>query len=123
MSVQNLFKLATLLESVRKVLGDKAILVSSGYRCPALNHAVGGAAVSDHLRGAAADFTVPSFGTPLQIATAIAKSNIKFGQLIWEGTWVHISLPDGNNDGEVLTAKFVRQPDGSMKTVYFKGLA
>jgi hypothetical protein len=117
MSVQNLFKVAALLEEVRKLLGGLPILVSSGYRCPRLNAEVGGSLASDHLRGAAADFRCPGFGTPLQIASAIAKSGIKFGQLIWEGTWVHISIPDGTNDGEVLTAKFV---DG--KAVYTKGL-
>lgn len=35
----------------------------------------------------------------------------------------YISIPDGSTrDGEVLTAKFVKQPNGRTKTVYSKGL-
>ena len=52
------------------------------------------------------------------IAAAIARSGIKFGQLIEEGSWVHISIPNrGVDNGQVLTARFV---DG--KLVYSKGL-
>lgn len=114
----NLFKLAELMEEVRALLGNRVILLSSGYRSPQLNVAVGGSKNSDHMRAAACDFRCPSYGTPLQIATAIAKSGIKFGQLIQEGNWVHISLPDGVNDGEVLTAIFTP----GKKTTYRKGL-
>lgn len=114
----NLFKLAALMEEVRKLLGGKAILVSSGYRSPEVNARVGGSAVSEHLHGLACDFTAPGFGTPLQICKAIAKSNILFGQLIFEGTWVHISVADGVNDRDVMTAVFKR----GEKTRYLKGL-
>lgn len=114
----NLFKLAALMEEVRKLLGGKPITVNSGYRSEALNRAVGGSRVSDHLRGEACDFTCPGYGTPLQISAAIAASGIKFGQLIFEGTWVHISLPNrGIDNGQVLTAKFT-----AGKAVYTKGL-
>jgi zinc D-Ala-D-Ala carboxypeptidase len=115
--VQNLFKVASLLEQIRALLGDKVILVSSGYRSPAVNAAVGGATSSEHTQGCAADFRCPGFGTPLQIAAAIAKSNIQFGQLIQEGTWVHISIP-GRFNRQVLTAHFI---DG--KAHYSEGLA
>lgn len=115
----NLFKVAALMEEVRKLLGGKPIIVSSGYRSEALNRAVKGSRVSDHLRGEACDFTCPGYGTPLQIAAAIAKSNIKFGQLIEEfGGWVHISLPNrGVDNQQVLTARF---EDG--KATYSRGL-
>lgn len=114
----NLFKVAALMEEVRALLGGKPIIVSSGYRSDALNRAVKGSRVSDHLRGEACDFTCPGFGTPLQIASAIAKSGIKFGQLIFEGTWVHISLPNrGRDNGQVLTARFAEG-----KATYSTGL-
>ena len=115
----NLFKVAALMEEVRKLLGGKPIIVSSGYRSEALNRAVKGSRVSDHLRGEACDFTCPGYGTPLQIAAAIAKSGIKFGQLIEEfGGWVHISLPNrGVDNGQVLTARF----EGG-KATYSRGL-
>jgi zinc D-Ala-D-Ala carboxypeptidase len=116
--VQSLFEMAKTLEQIRKLLGNGPIIVSSGYRSPALNKAVGGSATSDHMTGRAADFKAPRFGTPLQAAKKIADSSIKFGQLIWEGSWVHISLPDGTNDGQVMTAKFI---DG--KARYTRGLA
>lgn len=122
MAVKNLFKVAALMEQVRSALGAKPILVSSGFRSVQLNARVGGARTSNHMTGEAVDFRCPGFGTPLQISQAIVKSGIKFGQLLMEGTWVHISLPDGNNDGEVLTAHFERQPNGTMKTVFTRGL-
>lgn len=114
----NLFKVAALMEEVRKLLGGKPIIVSSGYRSEALNRAVKGSRVSDHLRGEACDFTCPGYGTPLQIAAAIAKSGIKFGQLIEEfGGWVHISLPNRSVNNEVLTARKV-----GGRVVYTRGL-
>lgn len=116
--VQNLFKVAAVLEQARKILGDKPILVSSGYRCPELNAAIGGAHNSEHTVGMAADFRCPSFGSPLQICQKLATSGLKFGQLIQEGTWVHISAPDGVKDGQVLTAVF-----GEHGTTYREGLA
>lgn len=114
----NLFKTAALMEEVRKLLGGLPIIISSGYRSEALNRAVGGSRVSDHLRGEACDFRCPAYGTPLQIAAAITKSDIKFGQLIFEGSWVHVSIPNrGKDNGQVLTAKF-----SSGKATYSKGL-
>ena len=82
------------LEPLRAYAG-KPIVISSGYRCPALNRAVGGASQSQHLRGEAADLHLPS--------TAEGRTwfrwlmdNTTFDQLIWEhdgrGThWIHVS--------------------------------
>lgn len=42
---------AKMMEVVRSILGDNAILISSGYRSPALNKAVGGSRTSDHQTG------------------------------------------------------------------------
>ena len=96
--------LAPGMQEVRNLLGVP-INVSSGYRSPQVNAAVGGARNSQHLQGLAADFTAPSFGSPIQIARAIAASNIQFDQLIQEGTWVHVSF-SANPRRSVLTAKF-----------------
>ena len=96
---KNLKLLAALLEDIRTLLGNHPVVVSSGYRCPALNQEVGGALNSYHMDGLAADFTVPSYGTPLQTARAIASSGIVYDQLIHEfGTWVHIGLPRAGAD-------------------------
>lgn len=51
-------KLVALAERIRKACGNKPISVSSGYRPPAYNAAVGGAKTSFHLDGAAFDFQV-----------------------------------------------------------------
>ena len=90
--ITHLTQLALGLEKIRQALGDKPLRISSGYRCPELNRAVGGAKLSAHMDGYAADFTCPDFGTPLEIVRALTKSNIQFDKLIQEGTWVHVSF-------------------------------
>lgn len=90
--VENLRFLASKLEEVRAVL-QAPMVVSSGYRSPALNDAVGGSLTSQHRYGLAADFVAPRFGNPFEVASAIAASEIAFDQLIHEyGKWVHISF-------------------------------
>ena len=95
--IQNLVRVALALEEIRSLLGGSAIHVNSGYRGPELNTFIGGSKTSAHMTGLAADFIAPAFGTVLEIAQAIAASDIIFDQLIHEyGTWVHIGLaPDG----------------------------
>ncbi len=81
------------LESVRMRLGGAPILVSSGYRSPAVNAAVGGSKSSQHMQGEAADFTAPRFGTPRAIVDALVDSDVPYDQLILEfGRWVHVSF-------------------------------
>lgn len=48
-----------LLDSIRDMWG-KPLHVNSGYRCSALNKAVGGKPTSQHLKGEAADITTGS---------------------------------------------------------------
>jgi zinc D-Ala-D-Ala carboxypeptidase len=106
--VENLRMLATLLEQVRELLGGNSIRISSGYRSLSLNRHIGSSDSSAHVRGWAADFTCPSFGTPLAVAKKIAGSNLKFDQMIYEGStnpWVHISC-DPKNRRQLLTATF-----------------
>jgi zinc D-Ala-D-Ala carboxypeptidase len=84
---------AELMERVRATCGSNPVLISSGYRCPALNSAVGGAAQSAHLYGCAADFTVPAFGSVLDVCHAIEPHLHEWGvdQLIYENaSWIHI---------------------------------
>jgi len=92
--VENLMRLAASLEAVRSLLGGP-LEISSGYRCAALNEAVGGSSTSQHLQGLAVDFECPAFGTPLEIADAIRRSALEFDQCILEyGRWVHLSFSD-----------------------------
>jgi hypothetical protein len=103
--IENLRMLANTLEHVRSLLGNNPIRISSGFRCLALNRAIGGSKVSAHTLGYAVDFTCPGFGTPKEVADKIAASTIKFDQLIYEGTWIHLSV-DPRNRRELLTAHF-----------------
>ena len=102
--VANLTRLAALLEQVRALVGAP-IAISSGYRSPALNKAVGGAANSAHVLGLAADISTAKL-TPKALTLLIRHSDIAFDQLIYEGTWVHIGLSAGAPRRQVLTAKF-----------------
>lgn len=87
---------AEMLERIRSTL-DAPVIVTSGYRGPAINRAVGGVTRSDHTRGRAADFVAPGYGSPYQIAKTLAPlvSVLGIGQLILEGVkgkrWVHVS--------------------------------
>lgn len=93
--LENLKRLAAALEDVRKLLGGKPIIISSGFRSAALNKAVGGSPTSDHANGLAADFTCPKYGSVESICRAIATSKVPFDQIIYEqgGTdWVHFGI-------------------------------
>ncbi|MBX9706862.1 MAG: DUF882 domain-containing protein [Caulobacteraceae bacterium] len=95
------------MEGVRQLLGDRPIKVSSGYRSPAVNRAVGGSRTSAHRTGHAVDFTCPDFGTPAEVAAHLAKHLTDFDQLIEEfGGWVHIGFGPGKRR-QVLTARKV----------------
>jgi hypothetical protein len=88
----NLRRLARGLDRVRRLLGHP-LEITSGYRCPELNAAVGGAPRSQHAQGLAADFTCPGFGPPLAVARAIRDSAIEYDQCIYEyAEWLHISF-------------------------------
>jgi hypothetical protein len=90
------------LELVRSLLGDNPIRLSSGYRCLALNSAIGSKPSSQHIKAEAVDFTCPSFGDPCDIVKAIVASGIPFHQIALEhydgngGGWAHLSFSDTN---------------------------
>lgn len=79
----NLRALAMGLEQVRRLLGDTSIKITSGYRSPQLNAAVGGVPTSAHALGYAADFTHSEMSA-LEVCRAIEKSVLTFDQLIHE---------------------------------------
>ena len=111
--LENMKRLAAGLEEVRAELGNKPMRINSGYRSPKLNRAVGGARLSAHMAGYAADFVCPEFGSPLKIVKALAATGIQFDKLIQEGTWVHISFaPEARR--QLLTAHF--GPNGTSYT-------
>ena len=90
------------------------IRISSAYRSPALNRAIGGSQTSQHSIGEAIDIDMdgnPHGVTNKQIFDYI-KNSLNFDQLIWEfgsntnPDWVHVSYKaKGNQRRQVLVAK------------------
>lgn len=83
------------LEPLRRRVGR--VLVTSGYRSPALNQLVGGAPRSQHCLGEAADLYVSSTAQARKYAAIIAAA-ADFDQLLLEPLgarrkrWLHVSL-------------------------------
>jgi len=96
------------------------IYVSSGYRGPELNRAIGGSQRSQHMEGRALDLDADVFGrcTNAQIFNWI-RENLEFDQMVWEfgdsdnPDWVHVSFVyDGVNRKRCLKA--CRDDDGKV---------
>ena len=104
------------------------VIVSSGYRSPALNRAVGGSASSQHVKGEAADIEIPGVANG-DLARWIAR-NCDFDQLILEfytpgqptSGWVHVSWRGANRRRQTLTAERRKTLTG-FKTVYLPGIS
>lgn len=80
------------LDPLREAWG-RPIYVTSGYRCEALNRAVGGAARSQHLRGEAADVTTGSRDGNRRLWQLLHDLQLPVDQVINEHNyqWLHIS--------------------------------
>lgn len=92
------------LEPIREYY-DKPVIVTSGYRCPELNKAVGGAKTSQHTKGQAADIIIRGVGVHKLFET-IQFILPEYDQLIEEHSsntsWVHISYNKEHNRKERL---------------------
>ena len=96
-AINNLTRVAQLLEQVRKVI-NKPIIINSAYRSKIVNDAVGSKDSSQHRLGCAADFRVSGM-TLNAVCDAIKQSDIQFDQLILEfSSWIHISVPNKPTD-------------------------
>ena len=86
------------LDPLREAWGGP-IHVNSGYRCPALNKAVGGTPGSQHQRGEAADITVGSRSGNRRLLALIKRLNLPVDQCIDEKDcrWIHVSHRPGRN--------------------------
>lgn len=78
---------ANVLQPLRDAWG-KPLKVNSGYRCKALNAAVGGVPTSQHVKGEAADIAA---GDPVKLARLAVKLGLPFDQMILYPTFVHFS--------------------------------
>ncbi len=113
MQIANIQALVTnVLQPLRTALGFP-IIISSGFRTPELNQAIGGAYASQHMadNGAAADIDI---GSKNAVVFNYIKDNLPFDQLIWEAgnedinapganpDWVHVSYKGAGNRSQVL---------------------
>lgn len=106
-----------LLQPIRDGLG--AVHVTSGYRCPALNKAIGATASSAHRYGRAADIVVTGY-SPHAVCAWVIGQGLPFDQLIHEfGQWTHIAIAPEENKSRRAILTACRQ-DG--QTVYQPGL-
>lgn len=89
-----LHDLAEMLEVIRTKFGP--VRVTSAFRGPAVNAAVGGSTRSQHMVGEAADISCPSATDEVLHKWIVTESGIAFGQCILERppgrSWVHVSL-------------------------------
>lgn len=98
--IKNLIELCkNVLQPLRNYLGVP-IIITSGYRCAALNKRIGGVVNSQHVLGQAADFITPQ--KDLKIAFDYIKNYLNYDQLLYEHskdgmTWIHVSFNKGNN--------------------------
>ena len=76
-----------ILEPLRLAWGQP-IFVTSGYRSPALNRAVGGARNSQHRLGQAADIVADLSLLNYDLGRLIIQLSLPFDQLIFEGCYV-----------------------------------
>ena len=77
----------TVLQPLRDAWG-LPLHVNSGYRCPKLNAAVGGAATSQHTTGEAADIKAEH---PIKLAQLAYDLGLPYDQMIIYPTFVHFS--------------------------------
>lgn len=111
----NLLKLAYWLEQLREKL-QQPIIITSGYRCPELNKALGGSSTSAHMQGLAADIHCPNMSI-LDLAKFVTQNMGNYDQVIYEfREWVHVGLSDDVPRLELLTAA---KQDG--KVMYLPG--
>jgi len=84
-----------ILEPIRDLAG-KPLSITSGYRSPGLNAAIGGSITSQHCKGEAADFHAQGYTTE-ELFQLVKSSNIPYDQLLQEyGSWIHVSYrPNG----------------------------
>ena len=92
--IENLKRLAMLLQQVKTAVGGKAVMINSGFRSKQVNDSVGSKDTSQHRLGCAADLRIPGM-TPRQVVEACIAAQVPFDQIILEfDSWTHISVPN-----------------------------
>jgi uncharacterized protein YcbK (DUF882 family) len=92
--LENLKRLAALLQEVKAAVGGKPVMINSGFRSKLVNDSVGSKDSSQHRLGCAADLRVAGM-TPRQVVEACIEAKVNFDQIILEfDAWTHISVPN-----------------------------
>ena len=95
-----------LIQPMRDAIGP--IRISSGYRSPKLNRAIGGSSRSQHCKGQALDLQFWKDGEMNNkiMYDWILDSGLEFDQMIneFDFAWIHISFSSGKNRKQVLEA-------------------
>lgn len=91
-----------ILDPLREAWG-RPIIVTSGYRCEALNKLVGGVPTSQHKQGQAADISTGSIEDNKKLFDLAIKLKLPFDQIIDEYgyKWVHISYSSTRRRGNI----------------------
>ena len=86
------------------------LIITSGYRCMALNSRLGGSNTSQHVFGQAVDIQIPGLSTA-DVYNYIYHEVTGWDQLIWEyperggSSWVHVSYSSRNRRKTTLASK------------------
>ena len=97
-----------ILEPARKIL-QAPIIVTSGYRCPKLNKAVGGVENSQHMKGEAADLVCSKRADKLALFEILRTMDVD--QLLYEtnksGTqWIHVSYKQNGENRHMINNNY-----------------
>ena len=102
-----------LIQPIRDAIGP--IRISSGYRNPQLNRAIGGSTKSQHCKGEALDLQFWKDGEMCnkEIYDWVIKSEIEFDQMIneFDFAWIHISLKNGGKNRRMVLEAY-KDKDG-----------
>lgn len=99
---EHLEELIVVLDQIREAWGSP-IIITSGYRCPKLNTAVGGSKTSSHMTGYAVDMH-PKTGNNRTFHRFVEKwlldNNVGFDQIIneYDYSWTHLGIK--NSEGK-----------------------
>lgn len=118
-----------ILEPLRQHF-NTPVLISSGYRCPELNKAVGGSKTSNHTYGYAADLQIPyrvvTDGSKVQDVETGKRwftwimDNCQFDELIWEHStptsndyWIHVAIRRNVSNRQKVVTNLVKNQTNS----------
>ena len=114
------------LQPLRDLWGQP-IIISSGYRCPALNAAVGGSSSSQHRLGEAVDIRTVSDkpADNMALLKCLLRSGIEYDQIIsedvnskYQPSWIHVSYTTRRANRHKRTT--MKRVNG--KAVYYNGI-